>query len=554
MTIKKKLLLNSVSVLLVAILMIAFIIYNMLTIQSSNADQVPTLLNIQTLQGELNTSKQGLSNYSVNPTDAQKQEILMSISRSEQLIAALSKSLADTKRKEILNELMTKYDTWKLETNTAMDGKVQAEAKRQSIRVDGMENDLYLLNEYANEQYQYLQENLDKKISFIIISAIIGSLILVVLSSFIAVRMTNSITRPLDKLSKNAEKIATGNLVVEQINYKGKDELGALNGSFTRMVDQLKGLLFSIEKVSKDVGNSAKILEGENKGLTSISNQVAISTNEMAIGTQSISGDLQDTVTLIEQMELEFSHNVSQSDQSVSFGHEAVTAINTGQDAIEIQRNLITENSKTSQNIQSATKTFIEYTREIEVMAKTVSGIAAQTNLLALNAAIEAARAGEAGKGFAVVADEVRKLAEESAKSTKHIFDMVTMIKTGISHINESVDKGVAIAGQQQKSMEITTTAFVNIGEKVDEMMKGLTSLSEGILHSKQFGERVLHSVESISAVVEETAAGNEEISASTTEQLAAFEKIVDEVVMMGKLTVELNQTLESFKFEEETE
>lgn len=548
MTIKNKLLINSISVLSLAILMIAFIIYNMLSIQSSSQDKVGSLLNIKQLQGELTSTKQGLNNFSVTPTDAQKAEVLASIVKTEELYSSLNKSISDENSSIALKSAIEKYEQWKGEATTALDNKNNAEAKRQSIRLSGIMNDVHLLNEYANENYTILQKNLEKKISFIILSAIIGSIILVVLSLFFAIRMTNSITRPLKKLSLNAEQIASGNLLVEDINYKGKDELGALNTSFTSMVDQLKKLIFSIDTVSKDVEGFAKELETENKGLTEITNQVAVSTNEMAIGSQSISNDLQDAVTLIEKMEIETKQNVSSSKESVSFATEAVSAIHSGQEAIKTQRDLIVENQKTSHTIDHATKTFANYASEIENMAQAVSGIADQTNLLALNAAIEAARAGEAGKGFAVVADEVRKLAEEATKSTKHIFEMVSKIKEGISGISDSVQKGVFIAQEQQLSMDQTTNAFGDIETRVNEMKERLTSLLEGTQNSKVFGEQVLNTIESISAVVEESAAGNEEISASTSEQLIAFEKIVSKVVTLRELTDDLNSTVGTFK------
>lgn len=548
MTIKKKLLIQSSTILIVAILIVGFIIFNMVSIQASNEEQVPTLLNIQKLQGELNTVKAGLNNYSVTPTDAQKQEIITAISNSEKLIEEIEPHINGAKSEKTLKKLQTKYSQWKEETNLSFERKDVREANRQSIRMNGILNDLHLINEYANEQYTTLQENLKNQISFVIISSAISCLVLIIFTILLSTKMTNRITKPLNKIAQNADQVASGNLVVDTVIYNGKDELADLNGSFTEMVKQLKGLLYTVENLSKNVEETAIELEAENKGLTEISNQVAVSITEMSIGSQSISNDMQEAVTLIEQMDKGFEENVILSEKSYSFGNEAVSAIQSGQRAIERQNKLMDENSKISESIVIATKKFTDHTSEIENMAKSVAAIAEQTNLLALNAAIEAARAGEAGKGFAVVADEVRKLAEESSKSTKHIFDMVNMIKNGIADIEQSVNNGVAIVEEQQQSMTTTTSAFDNIGTKVEEMMKGLTELLKGIQHSKKMGEQVLESVENISSVVEETVAGNEEISASTTEQLASFEKIVDKVVKLREFTDYLNQTLAKFR------
>ncbi|UAL53283.1 methyl-accepting chemotaxis protein [Metabacillus dongyingensis] len=550
MSLKKKLLLNSLSIIIMATLMIGFIIVNMLSIQSSNQNEVPVLLNIEKLQGELTVTKQSLNNFAFSLTDAQKEETLQSLQRNEKLIEEINQTAKDKNTKQAFQKASIKFKAFKEETGQALNQKNQAEAKRQSVRVDGISNDVHLMNFYSNERYEMLQENLKKQIEFVILSAIIGTALLILLSSYIVIRMTNAITKPLKGLSHQASEIANGNLAVAAISYKGKDEIAALNDSFTSMTHQLKGLLFSIDSVSKEVEGFAKDLEGENRALTEISNQVAVSTDELSAGSQSISSDLQDAVTLIERMDFDFSVNVTRSEQSVQYGKETVNAITSGQSAIKAQRLLIQENMNTTRQIEESTRTFIGYMTKIEDMAKVVSNIADQTNLLALNAAIEAARAGEAGKGFAVVAAEVRKLAEESTGATSQIFEMVSLIQSGISSISESVVNGVSIAQKQQNGMDHTTSAFEAIDHKVKGITSELNDLKSGILNSKKLGEQVLQNVESISAVVEETAAGSEQISASTTEQLLAFEKMVEKVIELRQLTDDLNQTLSKFKLQ----
>ena len=181
-------------------------------------------------------------------------------------------------------------------------------------------------------------------------------------------------------------------------------------------------------------------------------------------------------------------------------------------------------------------------------MAKTVSAIASQTNLLALNAAIEAARAGEAGKGFAVVASEVRKLADESTTATSQIFEMVNLIKGGLGSISESVGRGVEIAEAQDSNVTRTLNSFANIEEKMGSITEALSNLVAGVDNSKQFNDTVLENTENISAVVEQTAAGSEEISASAEEQLESIGKVVDKVTALRELTDDLNATISRFR------
>ncbi len=548
MTIKKKLLLNSLGILLLACLIVGFIIYNMLHIQSSSSDQVSILLNIEKFQSEMNGTKQSLSNFSFSGTDALKQESTRQMEASQALLEELKASVTDQSSLGYLTKAETKFSEWKEGVAASLEEKDLGEAKRQSIRTDGILNDIYMLSQSAERNYQDIQQQLKNQIRFTIVSSLIGCIVLLILASFSTLKVTNSISTTLRRLADNAGKIATGNLAVRPLDYNKQDELGALNVSFSKMTGQLRDLISSIDGVSKDVENFAAVIDEENKSLTEVSKQVAVSTDELSAGTQSISEDLQDAVTLIEQMDHDFSENVEHTQQAVTFGNAAGEAVVIGQKAIQSQQQLVVENAKTSKEIRQAAETFANYTGEINNMAKSVAEIADQTNLLALNAAIEAARAGEAGKGFAVVAEEVRKLAEDSSTATGHIFEMVKLIEEGISDITISAERGAGIVQEEQASMDKTTSAFANIEQKVEGFSEELSILLDGIQRSKETGQKVLENVESISAVVEQSAAGNEQISASTQEQLTAFNHMVEQVAKLRKLTDELNETVDTFQ------
>lgn len=550
MTIRKKLWLHSFLSLIASIILMGFIIGNMLSIEATNKDIVPVLLTVEKLEASMKSAKQSLNNAAYNMTEGNKQEVLTQIETTEKLISKLEKSLKQKEFRALLAKAKQKFAEVHTESLTALDHRDASEARRQAMRIEGAINDIYTLQLYTNDYYNELQRDLQAQIRFVIWTAMFSSIALIVLSGAVSLRLTRSITNPLRQLAKNATEIAGGNLLVERIDYKRDDELGALNTAFHTMVDELKRLLRSVEVASQQVETFAKEIETDNKMLMEINRQVALSTNELSAGAQSISEELQQAVQQIEKIDDTFAKTVERTEQTAHYSEAAVKAIQHGQKAIEQQVRFIRESNEATLSIEQATNEFMSYAANIEQMAKAVSDMAEQTNLLALNAAIEAARAGEAGKGFAVVAEEVRKLAEQSAQATKQIFETVSLIKHGVSTVSGAVAQAVKIAEQQSQSIETTTKAFAEIEDKVAGISADIQALVDDVITSKQLEEKVLQNVESISAVVEQSAAGSEEIAASMSEQLTAFEKMVEKVTKLRQLTDELHEVMAKFRME----
>ncbi|MGG6432504.1 methyl-accepting chemotaxis protein [Anoxybacillus sp. D401a] len=548
MTIKQRLLFHSLAMPIIAGAIIVFIIMNMLSIQSSNQDFVPLMMKAQHLQAELKATKQSLSNYAYSPTEGNKQEVIVHLEESEKLLGALNKGLTEPYVRSSLEQANNKFTALANESKAALDAHDVAEIRRQSMRAEGVLNDVYVVNTYVNEYYEHMQKQLQSQIQQVITISLIAIAIVLLFAGFSGVRLTQKMSTPLRKIAENAKQIANGNLRIEPVKYNGKDELADLNEAFTTMANQLNGLLQSVDTASKQVEMFAKEIDEETKTLTEINNQVAVSTNELSAGAQSISEDLQSAVQLIERMEQTVQQNVARTEQTARYSDEAVEAITHGQAALAEQKAFIDENAKATASIEQSTAQFATYASKIEDMAKAVADIATQTNLLALNAAIEAARAGEAGKGFAVVAEEVRKLAEESSKATSQIFEMVQLIQSGLTNVTEAVRRGVDIAEAQAKAIETTTEAFAQIENKVHHITTDIQTLVVGMNESKELGKNVLQNVESISAVVEQSAAGSEQIAASMVEQLEAFKKMGEKVTTLRQLTDDLQQMMAKFQ------
>ncbi|MFJ9254646.1 methyl-accepting chemotaxis protein [Bacillus pumilus] len=404
------------------------------------------------------------------------------------------------------------------------------------------------MNKRAEEAYKQNLENTADNVQWIITSALVAALTLIVIAVFLNIGLTRSIVTPIKSLSYRAKQIAEGNLAVERMDIQRKDEIGGLNESFNQMTDQLISLIKEISNVSSQVETFSIQLDDENKKLMESANQVSVSTDEMANGSQAISEDLQHGVSLIEKMDQHGRKNSERSQTVIQSTGDAIEAVESGKHTLTETKTAIEKNTHATRQIEQSAGEFTQYASGISAMAKTVSDIADQTNLLSLNAAIEAARAGEAGKGFAVVADEIRKLADESSNATRQIFDMVSHIERGIQSISQTVKEGVKLSLQQQDAMDKTSHSFEDIETKAQHIKREMAVLNDQIVQSTELGGQVLNSIENISAVVEETAAGSEEISASANEQLQSFHQMNKQVEELMSMTARLNETVHRFK------
>ena len=354
-----------------------------------------------------------------------------------------------------------------------------------------------------------------------------------------------------DKIMQTTAEIASGNLVIQVTLASRRDQLG---NALVHMVDSLRSLVGSVAASAGELAHASEHLAQTADISGDYTRQITLTMQQVSEGstqaTQSISATAVSVESLTRAIEAVTNGSQEQS-RAVSKAAETTRQING---AIENISRLAKEGDRKADqaaSIARASSSVVEKTIEgmstirarvdlssqkvlemgtrsqkIGTIVETIEDIASQTNLLALNAAIEAARAGEQGKGFAVVADEVRKLAERSAASTREITTLVkdiqTAVREAVSAMDESsreVANGVVLASKSGQALKGISTAVEEVQNQVGQIAQAAGQISTA-------SGNLVEAVDRVSAVVDANTAAAEEMFASSSEVSRSVESI----------------------------
>lgn len=361
-----------------------------------------------------------------------------------------------------------------------------------------VQNNIDEADQFSKDGDELYQSSTTITIAIIVTATILCSLFGYVISQIIA--------KPLNRVVKVVTKVAEGDLR-ELIDIRTKDEIGRVANATDDMVRNLRRIVGDILGSSQSVSAAAQ--------------QISASTEEIAGGSANQASAAQTINELFGELSAAI-HSVAQNTETASeLSNKTVTIAREGSEVIK--------SSAESMNAVSSQMSRLEDdSQKIGEIIEVIEDIADQTNLLALNAAIEAARAGEQGRGFAVVADEVRKLAERSGEATKQIAGIIKGMQENTRLSVSAVQESVQFSRNTGESFQQIVTMVNDSGQKVME----IAAASE---EQAAQASSVLTAVESISAATEEAAASSEE-TAATAQSLA-------------ELAEELQHSVSIFKF-----
>ncbi|NRS48251.1 methyl-accepting chemotaxis protein [Brevibacillus sp. HB2.2] len=375
--------------------------------------------------------------------------------------------------------------------------------------------------------------------------SLIGLLIMIAVIYY----FSKYLTKQIDRANQLAHGLSNGDFTAS-MDIQTADEMGVMANRFNSMTATLRETLGQVSFNAQQVAATSEQLMASAEQTSKATEQIAQSVQEIAYGTeQQVDATVQgyevinEIAVHIETMEKgieDVNLSTQEANRQATDGNQMATKTVEHMDVIHSQM------AKTSTIVNSLG----QRSQEIGEMISLITTIANQTNLLALNAAIEAARAGEQGRGFAVVADEVRKLAEQSSSAAEQVSHIVTVIQQDTGSAIAAMNHGATILGEGMTLVRSTGNAFEQITGSTSELLVRMNEVTTEMSKISQQMQSIVSAITHITQIAEQSAGNSQTVAAAAEEQTASMEEISSAATMLAKMAEELNDAVRTFKLE----
>lgn len=379
---------------------------------------------------------------------------------------------------------------------------------------------------------------------------IIVTVLLIVAIAAILYLNIRTISVPIQNLADHTNNLANAEFTVKVPSYlvSRNDELGRLAKSLDVMCSSIQTVLHNVIEETKVVKRNVKSSSTNLSELTSNIEEVSATTQELAAGMEQTSATTQEMNATSNEIETAIGTIASKAQSGAELAGEI-----SGR-AQKLKSNAI-NSQKTANDLKEAVETDIRASieqakaiHEINTLTEAILQIASQTNLLALNAAIEAARAGEAGRGFAVVADEVRKLADDSTRTVNEIQHVIQVVVASVQSLTKSSERALSfideVVNRDYQSMVVTGEQYYKDAEKIQDMVSDFSATSEEVLASMH---SMVRAINEVTASNNEGAIGTQNITEKATDVMEKAFKVQSMMKQTDTMTEKLSEALEKF-------
>jgi methyl-accepting chemotaxis protein len=367
--------------------------------------------------------------------------------------------------------------------------------------------------------------------------------------------LTKGLSRNIGKITASVEAISEGDLSAE-LDIKAKqfpDETVGIANSINLMTGNLRSLVSQIRSASGQVSESAHTLASSTLEVNATTEEIAKALEQISHGAEIQAEMTGKGSTLIHELAVSVELVAKRARESAQSARDTTATAQHGTDLAKQTMDLMKE---FLESVEYTGQQFAELNGKLQQVGKIadiIVEIARQTNMLALNASIEAVRAGEYGKGFTVVAEEVRKLADGTSRSASEIIDLVSLIKEDSVKVRDTFAASSRQVHEGKNKINSTAGVFQSIVQSVMEAERKANSIADLSSMQSDGAQKMVKAIDEIAKVAEDNAASTEQVSAATEEQSAAMQEMAAASRELTTLATDLLKTVECFKLPEDS-